>query len=1032
MFESPFHWWVQSVMPVVFDDSLSYYEVLAKLTKYTEGLTNDVSQIESILETIEGIQDISEFTRFLESIQAQIGTLANLSTTNKSDLVSAINEVAQKANNAYVKPSTGIPENDLSADVQTKLNQHGSGGGSIEYIINNVKLFPAPTNNTPSDLGLGTYTVPDGGIPWQTLSEDVRRRIDAGGSGSGGTDDYTELINKPQINGHTLNAGNNSGSSLGLGTYSKPADGIPESDLSDLVQSKLNASSSIADVNDGFVAQKDYDIGELVYIDSVLYKVTVRTLQGSDFVVGNNIVATDINDELQEINGKIDEMASGQGLDSWSLSAILRGMGVAVEQKFFEYIRCTGGEDYLFIVNRSLYSANFVLKIYARDGTLVDTQTAGTSYNDYRFTFTPEDTGDYYCALLMTPVAGDNYYITVTVEYTQSQGITALWDAVNAASSVVEDVDALETLVDTLRDDVDTKANYVNLATIQYKNNRIYTKGEFCFQEGKLYRSNQNIMTFEEFTAAHWDETMIDQEIAPLSFDDYIIPGVSGGINEDGSSTTSSSRSRTMYLHLLTGDMIIFPLAANVLSFTIFLYYDGGDGVHEAFTFDKKANAEGTWDNRKTPFIAPYDCFVRVLEQKAVANWVPLLLRRSVPAKLNRLSDINRFDELIDSARTIQYNVDSNGQIEESATGNRRASKFIFLNAGDRIYDDNDTLNRDWIHIYNLDGSYVGSYFHTWTNFGKERFYEADKPQFVRIAEKTDDANHTWYNFHIIRNSEQRINELNWKNVHFLDIAHQGFRDEAPASTKAAYVRAKIKGYNAMEGDIRYTSDGEAVIIHNAGMPSDSSYLVAEHTLAELRANANMGTYRGEAEPIITFDEYLQLAKELDMTPFIEFKVDPTGEQLEAAVEACIHHGLIDRMYWMCSSSSGSAIYANNFLSVSPRCRLAFINTTNVNTVAAYVDNTDYNKVIIYTRTENVNSTLVNAAHEAGIPVHTWAVTFTWQYPDLTMAQIMEEIYRVLDLGVDGICMDNWCASELIRLRYAKYLDCNATSNDPA
>lgn len=1032
MFESPFHWWVQSVMPIVFDNSLSYYEVLAKLTKYIEGLTNDVSQIENILDTIEGIQDVAEFTRFLESIQAQIGTLANLSTTNKSDLVSAINEVAQKANNAYIKPSGGIPENDLSASVQDKLNQHGSGE-SNEYIINNVKLYPAPSNNSLSDLGIGTYTVPDGGIPWQTLSEDVRRRIDAGGGGgSGGTDDYTELINKPQINGHTLNAGNNSSNSLGIGTYSKPDGGIPESDLSSEVTSKLNASSSIADVNNGMVAQKDYDIGELVYIDGVLYKVTVRTLQGSDFVIGNNIVATDINDELQEINGKIDEMASGQGLDSWSLSTKLRGNGQSVEQTFFEYIRCTGGEDYLFIVDRSKYSASFVLKIYKRDGTLVDTQTSSSSYNDYRFTFTPVDTGDYYCALLMAASGSDNVYVTVTIEYTQSQGISELWAGVNAASSVVADVDALETLVGTLREDVEEKADYVNLATIQYKDNRTYTKGEFCFQDGKLYRANQNIMTFEAFTAAHWDETMIDQEIAPLSFDDSIIPGTSGGINENGTSASSNNRSRTMYLHLLTGDMIIFPLSPNVLSFTIFLYYDGSDGVHAAFEFDKKANAEGTWDNRKTPFIAPYDCIVRVMEQKPVANWIPILLRRSVPAKLNRLNEINRFDELIDRSRTIQYNVDSNGNLEESPTGNRRTSQFIFLNNGDRVYSDNDTLYRDWIRIYDLGANHVGGYNSTWTNFGKEKFYQADRPQFIRIIEKTDDAEHTWYNYHIIRNSEQRLHELNWKNVHFLDICHQGYRAEAPASTKAAFVRAKIKGYNAMEGDIRFTFDGVAVISHNNGMPSDTSYLISEHTLAELRANANMGSYRGETEPIITFTEYLQLAKELDMIPLIEFKVDPTGAQLEALIKDCIHHGLIDKMYWMCSYKSSSAVYANNFLSISPRCRLAFIDTTNVNTVANYVDNSDYDKVIIYTRTENVNSTLVNDAHEAGIPVHTWAVTFTWQYPDFTMAQVVEEIYRVLDLGVDGICMDTWCASELIRLRHAKYIDCDATSNDPA
>ena len=92
MFESPFHWWVQSVMPVVFDESLSYYEVLAKLTKYIEGLSGDVKEIEAVLDTIEDIGDVEQFTRFLESIQAQIGNLANLETVNKNTLVSAINE----------------------------------------------------------------------------------------------------------------------------------------------------------------------------------------------------------------------------------------------------------------------------------------------------------------------------------------------------------------------------------------------------------------------------------------------------------------------------------------------------------------------------------------------------------------------------------------------------------------------------------------------------------------------------------------------------------------------------------------------------------------------------------------------------------------------------------------------------------------------------------------------------------------------------------------------------------------------------
>lgn len=48
--------------------------------------------------------------------------------------------------------------------------------------------------------------------------------------GGGGTSDYTDLSNKPKINNVEL-SGNKSASDLGLGTYTKPPGGIPASDM---------------------------------------------------------------------------------------------------------------------------------------------------------------------------------------------------------------------------------------------------------------------------------------------------------------------------------------------------------------------------------------------------------------------------------------------------------------------------------------------------------------------------------------------------------------------------------------------------------------------------------------------------------------------------------------------------------------------------------------------------------------------------------------------------------------------------------
>lgn len=56
--------------------------------------------------------------------------------------------------------------------------------------------------------------------------------------------DYSQLTNKPQINGHELN-GEQTASDLGLGTYSMPDGGIPKSDLSNDVAEILNAAQGL-------------------------------------------------------------------------------------------------------------------------------------------------------------------------------------------------------------------------------------------------------------------------------------------------------------------------------------------------------------------------------------------------------------------------------------------------------------------------------------------------------------------------------------------------------------------------------------------------------------------------------------------------------------------------------------------------------------------------------------------------------------------------------------------------------------------
>ena len=79
---------------------------------------------------------------------------------------------------------------------------------------------------------------------------DMQITLDFSGSGIGGTTDYNDLENKPSINNVTL-SGNKTASDLGLGTYSKPSGGIPASDIASgvipTVDSTLATSGAAAD-----------------------------------------------------------------------------------------------------------------------------------------------------------------------------------------------------------------------------------------------------------------------------------------------------------------------------------------------------------------------------------------------------------------------------------------------------------------------------------------------------------------------------------------------------------------------------------------------------------------------------------------------------------------------------------------------------------------------------------------------------------------------------------------------------------------
>jgi glycerophosphoryl diester phosphodiesterase len=82
-----------------------------------------------------------------------------------------------------------------------------------------------------------------------------------------------------------------------------------------------------------------------------------------------------------------------------------------------------------------------------------------------------------------------------------------------------------------------------------------------------------------------------------------------------------------------------------------------------------------------------------------------------------------------------------------------------------------------------------------------------------------------------------------------LIVAHRGASAEQPENTLAAFERAIEVGAPAVEFDVRITADGEAVVMHDAGVDrtTDGSGLVHDMTLVQVQAlgitDANGGSH---------------------------------------------------------------------------------------------------------------------------------------------------------------------------------------------
>ncbi len=216
-------------------------------------------------------------------------------------------------------------------------------------------------------------------------------------------------------------------------------------------------------------------------------------------------------------------------------------------------------------------------------------------------------------------------------------------------------------------------------------------------------------------------------------------------------------------------------------------------------------------------------------------------------------------------------------------------------------------------------------------------------------------------------------------------IAHRGARFDEPENTLRAVKRAFECGADAVEIDVRLSSDHEIVVIHDETLErtTNGSGKVGEKTLKQLQSFD-----AGKGETIPTLSEVLSLVKQLGIELVIELKA--TGMEdivVREIVEAEMARNVVISSFFHSSLLKLKELAPNQKTGV-------IISSLPVFPVTLA---RDAKADIIFQRYPRLNKEYVEEASRNKIDIYTWTIN------------TVDDLEKSRELGVKGIVTDNPC-----------------------
>jgi glycerophosphoryl diester phosphodiesterase len=236
-----------------------------------------------------------------------------------------------------------------------------------------------------------------------------------------------------------------------------------------------------------------------------------------------------------------------------------------------------------------------------------------------------------------------------------------------------------------------------------------------------------------------------------------------------------------------------------------------------------------------------------------------------------------------------------------------------------------------------------------------------------------------------------------WTNLKYpVVFGHRGDKAFAPENTLSSFKQAADKGADGIEFDVKLSSDGEVIVLHDKTVDrtTNGHGFASRLSLSALRSlDAGVqfpGKFPGERIPTLK-EVFETVGERVYMNIELTNYYTPFDLLVLKVVELIKKHGMEKRVLFS-SYFPLNLAKARRLLPEVPRGLLAFpglmgLWSRNFGWRGEY---TSLNPNLI-----DVNSGLVDRIHKAGKQVYTWTINSE------------EDIKRMIGWGVDGIITDN-------------------------